>query len=72
MFNKSNHNETVAKQAVVAFSLLGIVLTTTIAQASTAVVVKGTKCHPSSPVGFCCPNDGSPSGPYCPERRISL
>ncbi|MBD2665912.1 hypothetical protein B6N60_02680 [Richelia sinica FACHB-800] len=72
MFNKSNHNETLAKQAVVAFSLLGIVLTTTIAQASNAIVVKGTNCHPGSPVGLCCPNDGSSSGPYCPERRISL
>ena len=35
-----------------------------------ADVVKGTQCHPDSPVGFCCPNDGKASGPYCPARPI--
>jgi hypothetical protein len=35
-----------------------------------ADVVKGTQCHPDSPIGFCCPNDGKASGPYCPARPI--
>jgi hypothetical protein len=35
-----------------------------------ALVVKGTQCHPDSPTGFCCPNDGRASGPYCPARPI--
>ncbi len=35
-----------------------------------ADVVKGTQCHPDSPTGFCCPNDGKASGPYCPARPI--
>uniref|UniRef100_B8HS41 Uncharacterized protein n=1 Tax=Cyanothece sp. (strain PCC 7425 / ATCC 29141) TaxID=395961 RepID=B8HS41_CYAP4 len=39
--------------------------------AEAQVVIKGTKCHPDSPQGFCCPNDGRPSGPYCPARPIT-
>jgi hypothetical protein len=69
MFNKSvSQNNSVAKQVLVASSLIGMILTSVTTQAS-ADVVKGTQCHPSSPVGFCCPNDGRPSGPYCPDRR---
>ncbi len=72
MFNNSfNHNQALAKKALAACSLITIVLTSTIAQATTPIVVKGPKCHPSSPVGFCCPNDGRPSGPYCPDRRLT-
>ena len=37
---------------------------------ASADVVKGTQCHKDSPVGFCCPNDGRASGPYCPARPI--
>ncbi|MBW4577811.1 MAG: hypothetical protein KME08_21485 [Aphanothece sp. CMT-3BRIN-NPC111] len=51
---------------LVALSLFGTVLTSFPAWGD---VVKGQQCHPGSPVGFCCPNDGRPSGPYCPDRR---
>ena len=72
MFNKSiDKNQALVKKALVACSLIGIVLSSNIAQASTPIVVKGTKCRPGSPVGFCCPNDGTSSGPYCPARRIA-
>jgi len=72
MLNKSiANNLSVEKKALAACSLIGIVLTSAVAQASTPIVVKGTQCHPSSPVGFCCPNDGRPSGPYCPDRRVA-
>ncbi|AFY30692.1 hypothetical protein [Calothrix sp. PCC 7507] len=69
MFNKSvSENRSFAKQVLVVSSLMGMILTSVTTQAS-ADVVKGTQCHPNSPVGFCCPNDGRPSGPYCPDRR---
>jgi hypothetical protein len=69
MFNNNiNQNQSLATKIFLASSLMSIVLTSTITQA-TADVVKGTQCHPNSPVGFCCPNDGRPSGPYCPDRR---
>lgn len=69
MFNKNvDHNQSLATKILLASSLIGIVLSSAINQAA-ADVVKGTQCHPNSPVGFCCPNDGRPSGPYCPDRR---
>lgn len=69
MFNNTVYQQqSLAKQILIASSLIGVVLTSVISQAR-ADVVKGTQCHPNSPVGFCCPNDGRPSGPYCPDRR---
>lgn len=53
-----------------ALALALFVCSASLASPALADVVKGTQCHPDSPVGFCCPNDGRASGPYCPDRQI--